>query len=304
MASRRHAVDSDAAAIAALVTEHEKSFDDEAGITSAEMAGQLIKGLIDPTESFVWENEDGTLRAFLGLNPDSLKKTLYTDVYADDSVVDEAVDFAVEVLDRDFADWKVLPGINTKDSRLFATWARHGFTPIRTYWLMRAPLVDRPFPPVPDGYRLSVVDVNSEDELRRWHALHLDAFSGHFGFAPRPFDGWKKLVVETVGLDPAGNFILLDDNDNAVGYVECSDELVEDNFGFVNHLGVASSHRGRGLGEYLLRHACAYSAAKGYEQLELNVDTGNDTGALALYEKVGFIAGSSWQQVSRDGATS
>lgn len=299
MATRRHAVDSDAAAIASLVTEHEKSFDDEAGITSAEMAGQLIKGLIDPTESFVWENDDGTMSAFLGMNPDSLKKTLYTDVYADDSAVDEAVDFAVEVLDRDFSDWKALPGVNTKDARLIAAWARHGFTPIRTYWQMRAPLGNRPFPEVPDGFRLSVVDLNSEAELRRWHTLHLDAFSGHFGFAPRPFEGWKKLVVETVGLDPAGNFILLDDKDNAVGYVECSDELVEDNFGFVNHLGVASSHRGRGLGEYLLRLACSHSATKGYEQLELSVDTGNETGALALYEKVGFVAVSSWQQVGR-----
>ena len=143
------------------------------------------------------------------------------------------------------------------------------------------------------------MDVNSEDELRRWHALHLDAFSGHFGFAPRPFDDWKKLVIDIVGLDVAGNFVLLDDNDNAVGYVECSDELIEDNFGFVNHLGVASSHRGRGLGEYLLRLACAHAATKGYEQLELSVDTGNETGALALYEKVGFVAVSSWQQVGR-----
>jgi ribosomal protein S18 acetylase RimI-like enzyme len=299
MATRRHAVESDAEAIAKLVTKHEKSFDDNAGITSAEMAGQLIKGLIDPTESFVWELADGTMSAFLGMNPDSLKKNLYTDVYADGSTVDEAVDFAVSVLDREFADWKPLPGVNTKDARLIAAWARHGFNPIRTYWLMRAPLVDRPVPDVPEGFHLSVVDVNSEDELRRWHALHLDAFSGHFGFAPRPFEGWKKLVVETVGLDPAGNFILLDDNDNAVGYVECSDELVEDNFGFVNHLGVASSHRGRGLGEYLLRLACSHSATKGYEQLELSVDTGNETGALALYEKVGFVAVSSWQQVGR-----
>jgi ribosomal protein S18 acetylase RimI-like enzyme len=304
LATRRHAVESDAEAIGRLITEHEKLFDEEAGITSTEMAGQLIRGLIDPTESFVWERDDGTLAAFLGMNPDSIKKTLYTDVYSTGEVLDEAVDYAVEVLDRDFADWKALPGVNTKDIDLIAAWARHGFTPVRTYWQMRAPLANRPFPAVPDGFRLTTIDVNSESELRRWHALHLDAFSEHFGFVPRPFDGWKKLVIDIVGLDLDGNFLLLDENDNAVGYVECSDELVEDNFGFVNHLGVAKSHRGRGLGEFLLRHACAYSATKGYELLELSVDTGNETGALALYEKVGFVAGSSWQQVGRDGATS
>ena len=304
MATRRYAIESDAEAIGRLITEHEQAFDSDAGITSTEMAGQLIRGLIDPTESFVWERDDGTLTAFLGMNPDSIKKTLYTDVYAMGEVLDDAVDYAVEILDRDFADWKALPGVNTKDIDLLAAWARHGFTPVRTYWQMRAPLADRPYPTVPNGFRLTTIDVNSESELRRWHTLHLDAFSEHFGFVARPFDGWKKLVIDIVGLDRAGNFLLLDENDNAVGYIECSDELVEDNFGFVNHLGVAKSHRGRGLGEFLLRHACAYSADKGYEQLELAVDTGNETGALALYEKVGFVVGSSWQQVGRDGASS
>jgi hypothetical protein len=61
VATRRPAVESDAAEIAKLVTKHEKAFDDEAGTTSVDMAGQLIKGLIDPTESFVWEEEDGTM---------------------------------------------------------------------------------------------------------------------------------------------------------------------------------------------------------------------------------------------------
>lgn len=303
MATRRHAIESDAEAIGRLITAQEKVFDDEAGITSAEMAGQLIRGLIDPTESFVWQRDDGTLAAFVGMNPDALKKTLYTDVYATGDALDDAVNFAVGVLDQDFTDWKALPGVNTKDTNLIAAWARHGFAPVRTYWQMRAPLANRRFPTVPDGFHLTTIDVNSESELRRWHALHLDAFSEHFGFMSRPFDGWKTLVLETVGLDPVGNFLLLDENDNAVGYVECSDELVEDNFGFVNHLGVAKSHRGLGLGEFLLRHACAYSATKGYELLELTVDTGNETGALALYEKVGFTDGSSWQQLGRDGVT-
>jgi hypothetical protein len=33
--------------------------------------------------------------------------------------------------------------------------------------------------------------------------------------------------------------------------------------------------------------------------LELNVDTGNESGALKLYEKVGFSAESSWIQLHR-----
>lgn len=280
------------------MTASEKALDDEAGITSEDMAGQLIRGLFDPNESWIWENDEGKIVAFLGMNPDSLKKTLYTDVYAGADAVDEGVDFAVDVLTRDFPDWKALPGVNTKDAALIAAWGRHGFTPVRTYWQMRAVLDKTEFPEVPEGFTMIGVDLTSDDELRRWHALHLDAFSEHFGFAPRPFDQWKKLVTESVGLDPAG-IVLVMDGDTAAGYIECSDELEDDNFGFVNHIGVAKSHRGRGLGEFLLRHACAYSATKGYEQLELTVDTGNETGALGLYEKVGFVARMSWQQLGR-----
>lgn len=298
MATRRPAVEADAAALGRFMTASEKALDDEAGITSEDMAGQLIRGLFDPNESWIWENDENEIVAFLGMNPDSLKKTLYTDVYAGADYVDDGVDFAVEVLERDFPDWKALPGVNTKDSALIAAWGRHGFSSVRTYWQMRAVLDKQPFPETPEGFALIGVDLSSDDELRRWHALHLDAFSEHFGFAPRPFDQWKKLVTDSVGLDPAGIFVVMD-GETAAGYIECSDELEDDNFGFVNHIGVAKSHRGRGLGEFLLRHACAYSAEKGYEQLELTVDTGNETGALGLYEKVGFVARMSWQQLGR-----
>lgn len=298
MTTRRVAVEADAPALGRFITAIEKSLDDEAGITSSDMAEQLIRGLFDPNDAWIWENDEGEIVGFLGMNPDSLKKTLYTDVYAGPEAVDAGVDFAVEVLARDFPEWKALPGVNTKDTALIAAWARHGFTPIRTYWQMRAPLSEPVFPASPTGLTVVGVDLTSESEMRRWHALHLDSFSEHFGFAPRPFEQWRKLVTDSVGLDPDGIVLLLD-GDEPVGYVECSDELVDDNFGFVNHIGVAKSHRGRGLGEFLLRHACAYSASKGYEQLELTVDTGNETGALRLYEKVGFVARMSWQQVAR-----
>lgn len=298
MISPRVASKADAPALGRFISASEKSLDDEAGITSTDMAEQLIRGLFDPNDAWIWETGDGEIVGFLGMNPDSLKKTLYTDVYAGPDVVDAGVDFAVDVLARDFAEWKALPGVNTRDTALINSWGRHGFAPVRTYWQMRALMTDRDFPAVPDGFTMTGVDLTSDDEMHRWHRLHLDAFSEHFGFVPRPFDQWRKLVTETVGMDPAGIFIVLD-GDDAVGYVECSDELVDDNFGFVNHIGIAKSHRGRGLGEFLLRHACAYTASKGYEQLELTVDTGNETGALRLYEKAGFTARSSWQQLGR-----
>ena len=45
----------------------------------------------------------------------------------------------------------------------------------------------------------------------------------------------------------------------------------------------------------MLRWAFAYYSSIARSALELSVDTGNESGALRLYEKLGFKAKSSWQ---------
>ncbi|MFZ9317052.1 MAG: GNAT family N-acetyltransferase, partial [Candidatus Nanopelagicaceae bacterium] len=50
-----------------------------------------------------------------------------------------------------------------------------------------------------------------------------------------------------------------------------------------------------GYGELMLRWAFAYYSSIGRKSLELNVDTGNESGALRLYEKLGFKVKSAWQ---------
>jgi ribosomal protein S18 acetylase RimI-like enzyme len=63
---------------------------------------------------------------------------------------------------------------------------------------------------------------------------------------------------------------------------------------------VAQDDVGHGYGEALLRHGIAYCASRGFDSVELGVDTANESGALRLYEKVGFRAESSWIQMSND----
>ncbi|MFM8405265.1 MAG: GNAT family N-acetyltransferase, partial [Actinomycetota bacterium] len=53
--------------------------------------------------------------------------------------------------------------------------------------------------------------------------------------------------------------------------------------------------QGKGFGELLLRWALHYYQQLNRKYVELNVDSGNESGALRLYEKVGFKTKQSWQ---------
>jgi ribosomal protein S18 acetylase RimI-like enzyme len=105
-------------------------------------------------------------------------------------------------------------------------------------------------------------------------------------------------VIEDVFLDHNGVFVAFID-DQPVGFCQCTDEYAEENKGYVSILGVALEYQGLGIGEALLQTGISHSATKGYSALELNVDTGNETGALKLYEKVGLKPESSWIQLHR-----
>jgi mycothiol synthase len=54
----------------------------------------------------------------------------------------------------------------------------------------------------------------------------------------------------------------------------------------VSDLGVLRPWRGRGIAATLLLHLFAEFARRGYRKVGLGVDSQNDTGATALYEKV------------------
>jgi GNAT superfamily N-acetyltransferase len=56
----------------------------------------------------------------------------------------------------------------------------------------------------------------------------------------------------------------------------------------IANLGVLPEARGRGLGGHRLRQAFGHYAALGRDRIGLGVDTGNSSGALALYERHGM----------------
>ena len=298
--STRIATSAEAKAIAELANEHELSVDSKSSLFSEQGALDFIKGYIDPSVAYLmsFDDEPG-FSAVVNLHPDSVTGRYYTDVYARPHVenLEVAVLWAIELADSQHADWDIRPGVNSLDQRLQSAWTKHGFEFLRRYYTMRMKISAEPSIRQIQDLEIRAIDISNSDQVALWHQLHQNSFSKHFGFAPRELEKWRELVQDSA-TDPNGVFFAFK-NGQPVGFCQCNDEYVEDNRGFINLIGVTLENQGTGIGEALLQTGISYCITKGYDSVELNVDTGNESGALKLYEKLGFKAESSWIQLHR-----
>lgn len=171
----------------------------------------------------------------------------------------------------------------TLDTRMLSG---RGYRTVRRYQVMtRAldPAADLP-PAAPAGLTLRPCD-GDEAERRRAHALIEETFAEHFGHVDRAYEPWLD-HIDGRGLDWSLVWIAALPEHGDVGVLLTRDDRTS--MGWVSHLGVRGEVRGRGVGGHLLRHGFAAYAARGRAVLGLGVDTGNETGALALYEAHGM----------------
>jgi ribosomal protein S18 acetylase RimI-like enzyme len=298
--STRIATEADAKAIAELANAHELSIDEQSSLFSEQGALDFIAGYIDPSCTYLISFDDEPeFSAVLNLHPDSVKSRYFTDIYAKPQLenLDNVVRWAIELAESEHPDWKMWPSANFLDKRLQSAWTSQGFEFLRRYYTMRMSISEVPTIRKIKGLEIRVIDLANPAEVAIWHKLHQNSFSRHFGFAPRELEKWSELVIDA-STDSNGVFIAFKDGE-PVGFCQCNDEYAEDNKGNISILGVAQESQGLGIGEALLQTGIVYSASKGYDTLELNVDTGNESGALKLYEKVGFKPESSWIQLHR-----
>jgi ribosomal protein S18 acetylase RimI-like enzyme len=298
--STRIATEADAKAIAELANAHELSIDEQSSLFSEQGALDFIAGYIDPSVTYLISFDDEPdFSAVLNLHPDSVKSRYFTDIYAKPQLenLDNVVRWAIELAESEHPDWKMWPSANFLDKRLQSAWTSQGFEFLRRYYTMRMSISEVPTIRKIKGLEIRVIDLANPAEVAIWHKLHQNSFSRHFGFAPRELEKWSELVIDA-STDSNGVFIAFKDGE-PVGFCQCNDEYAEDNKGNISILGVAQESQGLGIGEALLQTGIVYSASKGYDTLELNVDTGNESGALKLYEKVGFKPESSWIQLHR-----
>ncbi len=188
-----------------------------------------------------------------------------------------------------------LPGLVEafKDTRLadaVAIHAAHGFRPARWYSDMRRDLRD----PMPAPTDLESLELRPYDPAlaERVRVAHNEAFADHWGSEPQTPEVWNCDLVGDPYFRPDLSFVVLDGNDvvgYSVNYVAEPDWVATGvSEGLIGQLGVRRPWRRHGLATALLVRSMEAFAAAGLEAATLGVDTENPTGALGIYERVGF----------------
>ena len=284
----------DAKEFAEIMSLSDQLFTPGAEVVGPVEAEEILNGYIDSVEARkIIDRSSGKAQAFITVHPDNSRKRIYADTWQRPGANLEETSLSVTLeiaqgIGRDFDLWI---GANSKDLGNIKALTNRGFNLLRTYHVLKAEITDHPYPQLESGLEMRLI---GEDEKKIWWATHQDSFSKHFGFLPRPFEEWKAMIDKAVGIDQNARWILYLQG-QAVGFIECSDIKKDVGAGFVDGIGVIQSQQGNGYGELMLRWAFAYYSSIGRKSVELNVDTGNESGALRLYEKLGFKAKSSWQ---------
>lgn len=172
-----------------------------------------------------------------------------------------------------------------EDAVLWPLLERSGFTRSREILRMWRTLDgDLPAPQWPAGV---TVRSYANEDAPRVHTL-LDATYAGWDpdYVELAHDDWLAFMTDHDEFDPALWFLA--ERDGVL--VACALHWREtDGKGWVKDLVVHEDERGRGLGRALLEHGFRKYRERGVGRVGLKVDANNPTGAVRLYERLGFV---------------
>ena len=165
-----------------------------------------------------------------------------------------------------------------------------GFAPIRYYLEMRRDLsapIPEPRPAV--GVTLEPFDVPSDELVR---LAHNEAFEDHWGATAIDEETWATWCTGHHEFRADRSFVARDGHE-VVGYALNSEHpndwpALGFREGWTHQLGVLRPWRRRGVATALLLATLRAFVGDGLDFAALDVDSENPTGALALYESVGY----------------
>jgi mycothiol synthase len=300
--ARRLDLDADRDAVLDLVHAYDARYVQRPQQTPEEIVSDLASSGADLTRD-AWLVTDGQRAAGLGWftveDPDPLQPTLWFDVYARpdlpaDAGLEASLVEAMLVRCRDelaagtAVEVVVESGCIHGDDRTDAALRAAGFEHERTFWRMERSLRPAPVDPAPPQAGVTVRAAHDDPHDRALlHRLFDASFAQHWGTVHRSEDEWWERLRGGIGLDPS-QWWIADVDGEAAGFVMGDASRAADGGGYVRYLGVLERARGRGIATHLLGLAFAEQARRGWEWTQLTVDTGNVTGAPALYASVGM----------------
>jgi len=188
-------------------------------------------------------------------------------------------------------------GCAAPDARIAGILQRRGYSLVRHFFRMMAPLDGPPAEPVwPDGLELRPVD--PEGDFMSLFIADEEAFEDHWGYVRVSYELWLHWMT---GADhDMSLWYVAYDGDEIAGYALCRPQEGGDpSTGWVEILGVRRQWRRRGLALALLLTAFGEFHRRGHARVGLGVDGENTTGAVRLYEKAGMRPVRQWDVYER-----
>jgi mycothiol synthase len=167
-----------------------------------------------------------------------------------------------------------------------------GFKRVRSSSLMKRSLRDISTVEHSAPVSLREAKIESNEDIALINKLENEAFKEHFNYRPVPTDETRYMLLEMPWWRrQKAWFAILDDR--PVGYVIAGVDVELNREKKVKHgmildIGVLKAFRRRGIGSTLIFTAARYLQSLEMENVLLYVDDQNITGAMKLYEKVGF----------------
>ena len=178
---------------------------------------------------------------------------------------------------------------------------RHGYELVRWFFDMERALDDTlpEVPPLPDGLELRAVGI--EDASRIWKADH-DAFRDHWGGFDDSDESFRRWI-ESPDFQPELSVVAFDGDEIAGAVLNAI--YAEENAalgmarGWLDSVFTRRPWRRRGLAKALIVRSLHLLRSRGLDVAVLGVDAENPSGALGLYESVGFVEverSAAWQR--------
>ena len=168
-----------------------------------------------------------------------------------------------------------------------------GFQEIRAFSMMEANLASVPSElGEKKDVTIRKADLESEGDIQLLNRLDNEAFREHFNFRPRTVDETRYMLFEMPWFK-GQNWFFAEDAGNPVGFLGTGIDMglnEEKNlrWGWILDIGVLKPQRRQGVGARLMLHGMHVLKEIGMRNAMLYVDDMNPTGAIKLYEKVGF----------------